>query len=141
MDIPNAAYAGPAAQVDLMGGRVDPVMVSLAGAMAWLREGTWRGLALSGGERNAAVPDIPSMAEFLPGFDITSWTVLTGPAGFPSALVAQIYAWSRRALEREDVVRKLAELGQTPWPIPRRCCRTGRRRRRCWSGRRGRAVK
>ena len=118
LDIPHVAYNGPAALVDLMGGRVDFVMFTLVGAMAGLREGKWRGLALTGGERNAAVPDIPSMAEYLPGFDITAWTVLTGPAGFPPELVAQIYGWSKRALEREDVVRKLAELGQTPWPIP-----------------------
>lgn len=117
VDIPHVAYNGPAALVDLIGGRVDLVMFTLVGAMAGLREGKWRGLALTSSERNAAVPQIPSMAEFLPGFDITAWTVLTGPAGFPPELVAQIYAWSRRALGREDVVRKLAELGQTPWPI------------------------
>ncbi|MBX9595971.1 MAG: tripartite tricarboxylate transporter substrate binding protein [Roseomonas sp.] len=117
VDIPHVAYNGPAALVDLMGGRVDLVMFTLVGAMAGLREGKWRGLALTGGERNAAAPDIPSMAEFLPGFDITAWTVLTAPAGIPPELVGQIYGWSKRALERPDVVRRLADLGQTPWPV------------------------
>jgi tripartite-type tricarboxylate transporter receptor subunit TctC len=55
------------------------------------------------------------MAEFLPGFEITSWGAVMGPAGMPPAVVERISALSKRALEDPELVARFKENGATPW--------------------------
>ncbi|NCY26543.1 MAG: tripartite tricarboxylate transporter substrate binding protein, partial [Alphaproteobacteria bacterium] len=69
----------------------------------------------TGAARSPQAPDIPTMAEFLPGFEITSWGGVMGPAGIPPAIIARINALTRQALESPDLIRRLAENGGTPW--------------------------
>ena len=92
---------------------------NFSGPIASAREGKLRALAVTGAQRNPAAPELPMLADFLPGFDITSWTGVVGPAGLPPAMVARMNALSKRALESED----LKDL------IPTRAPRPGGRRR------------
>jgi tripartite-type tricarboxylate transporter receptor subunit TctC len=55
------------------------------------------------------------MSEALPGFEITSWGAVCGPAGMPGPVVARHSAFAKRALESPDLVRGFQELGATPW--------------------------
>ena len=55
------------------------------------------------------------MSEVLPGFEITSWTCVCGPAGLPRPVVERLSALARRALESPDLVRSYQDLGATPW--------------------------
>jgi tripartite-type tricarboxylate transporter receptor subunit TctC len=57
------------------------------------------------------------MAEFLPGFDLTSWNGMVAPAGLPPALVLRIAELSHRALRNPEVVRVFTENGATPWLV------------------------
>ena len=55
------------------------------------------------------MPDVPAIAETLPGFDINSWTTLTGPAKLPPDIVARLSELSKKALESEDLKAKFLE--------------------------------
>ena len=55
------------------------------------------------------------MAEYLPGFEVVSWSGVCGPAGIPAAVVRRMSELSRRALESAEVARGYLELGATPW--------------------------
>ena len=58
---------------------------------------------------------MPTIAETLPGFDIVSWTTLTGPAKLPPDVVARLSELSKKALESEDLKAKFPDLGATAW--------------------------
>ena len=60
-----------------------------------MKGGKVKALAVTSRERHPAAPDIPTIAEFLPGFEITSWGGFCGPAGMPPAMVERIWACSR----------------------------------------------
>ncbi|WP_135469911.1 Bug family tripartite tricarboxylate transporter substrate binding protein [Crenalkalicoccus roseus] len=116
LDIQHVPYRGAApAMVDLIAGRVHFMMDNIPGALAQARQGTVRALAVTSRERSPVVPDLPSLAEFLPGFDIVSWTCLCGPAGLPPAMVRRMSGFLRQALESEDLRKAFLEQGATPW--------------------------
>jgi tripartite-type tricarboxylate transporter receptor subunit TctC len=116
VDIQHVPYrgAGPA-YPDLQAGRIHFMLDNIPGALGQAREGKVRALAVTSRERSPVVPELPALAEFLPGFDIVSWTCLCGPAGFPPAMVARMSAFSRQALESEDLRRQYLAQGATPW--------------------------
>ena len=91
---------------DLIAGRVPLACNLLSAVIAGVREGSFRALVVTSAERSPAAPDVPSMAEFLPGFDVTSWAVLADPAGLPAALVERVNALARRTLERPDLAAR-----------------------------------
>src|SRR4051794_1897789 len=89
--------AGPAL-TDLLGGRVDMLFDNLPGSLPSVRAGQIKPIAVTSRTRIAELPDVPSFAEVLPGYEITSWTAMIGPANIKSDLVAQINALTARAL-------------------------------------------
>ena len=116
VEMPVVTYRGGApALVDVLAGRVPILIDNITGPIGAVREGKLRGLATSGLQRSPAAPDLPALAEFLPGFDITSWNGVVGPAGIPPETVAQMNALTKRALESPEVVRAYTENGATPW--------------------------
>jgi len=117
VDMSLVAYRGGApALVDVMAGRVPVLFDNFSGPIGAAREGKLRALAVSGPERSPAAPELPTLAEFLPGFDVTSWNGVVAPAGLPSEMVRRMNALARRALERPEVVRNYREGGATAWP-------------------------
>jgi len=116
LDILHVPYRGGApAHLDLLAGRVHMIFDNIPQALAEAREGKVRALAVTGRERSPQAPEIPTMAEFLPGFEITSWGGVMGPAGLPRAIVERISQLTRRALEAPDLVARFRENGATPW--------------------------
>ncbi len=116
LDILHVPYRGGApAHIDLLGGRVHMIFDNIPQALQLAREGKVRGLAVTGAERSPQAPELPTMAEFLPGFEITSWGGVMGPAGMPPAIVARMNELCRQALTSPDLIRRLAENGGTPW--------------------------
>ena len=81
---------GPAL-IDLIGGQYHYNFAGLAGAMTAMRSGKVRGLAVTTPKRLAAQPDIPAVAEALPGFEIVGWYGVVGPARMPKALVTRVH--------------------------------------------------
>ena len=115
-EMPFVQYRGGApALVDLMAGQVQAIFDNLAGPFGSIRDGKVRALAVTSPERSPVLPEVPPMAEFLPGFDLTSWNGMVAPAGLPPSLVLRIAELSRRALQSPEVVRVFTENGATPW--------------------------
>lgn len=85
-------YRGTAqAVIDLMEGRIELLMGTIAPALAQIREGKMRALATTGAKRNAQLPDVPTVDEAgLPGYESGLWTALVLPAKAPAPIVARI---------------------------------------------------
>ena len=113
-------YKGSApAWQDLLAGQVDIMFDNIPGPLAMMRGGKVRGLAVTSPQRHPAVPDIPTMSEFLPGFEMISWGGICGPAGLPPAMVEKCAALTRKALESDAVKAAYDKQGATPlWMAP-----------------------
>lgn len=107
--------AGPALN-DLLGGRVDMLFDNLPGSLPSVKAGLIRPIAVTSKTRIPELPDVPAMAEFLPGYAMTSWTIMIGPAGVPAGIVERTNALVRQALADEAVKKRYAELGASVWP-------------------------
>lgn len=114
-------YKGSApAYQDLLAGQVDMMWDNIPGPLGLMRGGKMRGVAVTSKERHPAAPDIPTMAETIPGFEITSWGGLCGPAGLPPAMVEKLSALSRKALESPKVKTAFEQQGATSfWMNPK----------------------
>lgn len=108
--------AGPAL-TDLLGGRVDLLFDNLPGSLPSVRGGLIKPVAVTARKRIPELPDVPAMAEVLPGYEMTSWTTLIGPPDMKPELVAQINALTNKALADPGLKTRYAELGATPMPM------------------------
>jgi tripartite-type tricarboxylate transporter receptor subunit TctC len=107
--------AGPAL-TDLLGGRVDLLFDNLPGSLPSVRAGQVRPVAVTASARIPELPDVPAMAEVLPGYEITSWTAMIGPANMKPELVAQVNALTVKALADPWLIGRYRDLGATPMP-------------------------
>ena len=104
---------GPAL-IDLIGGQYHYNFAGLAGAMTAMRSGKVRGLAVTTPKRLAAQPDIPAVAEALPGFEIVGWYGIVGPARMPKPLVTRLHAEFVKVLRTKEISDRIAEDGAEP---------------------------
>ena len=120
LDMQHVPYRGGApAMQDLLADQVDMMFDNISGPLAQYMAGKVRALAVTSLERHPAAPDMPTMAEFHPGFQITSWGGLCGPAGLPPAMVEKVSALTRKALESENVKKTfLQQAATTVWMSP-----------------------
>jgi tripartite-type tricarboxylate transporter receptor subunit TctC len=88
----------------------DPVI----SAMAMARDGKVRPLATSAPTRLPGLPDVPALAETLPGFEMGIWVGLFAPAGTPAAVVARVDAATRAGLALPEVQARLDSIGAQP---------------------------
>jgi tripartite-type tricarboxylate transporter receptor subunit TctC len=100
----------------LLGGQLDMMFDTLASALPHVRDGKLRALAVTSPQRIGALPDMPTMAETLPGFEVGVWAGLFAPAATPRAVVDRIAAAARDALTAPELVARFAELGVAPHP-------------------------
>lgn len=101
--------AGPALN-DLSGGQVQLGFLNMAGMLPHVSAGTIRALAVSSPKRSAVLPDIPSIAETIPGFDFVEYAALVAPAGVPDEVIEKLYeaiAKAARSSAYETAITKL----------------------------------
>ena len=96
---------------DLVGGQIQLMFDNMPSALPMAKEGKIRALAVTSAQRSAAAPDIPTVAESVPGFEATSWFAMFAPAGTPAAVVAKLNAEMKRVFALPDVQDKLKTLG------------------------------
>ena len=101
---------------DLLGGRLDVMIETGTIAFAQIRGRTLRGLAVSSRQRFVLEPDIPAIAETLPGFEVMSWLGLAAPGGTPRAIVERLNREVGEILKLSDIREKLAGVGNVPMP-------------------------
>jgi tripartite-type tricarboxylate transporter receptor subunit TctC len=117
VDMQHVPYRGSApAQVDLVAGRIAMMFDNIPGTLALARDGKVRPLAVTSLKRSPVVPDVPAISEYLPGFDVISWTCICGPAGLPRPMVARLAGFTRRALESPELIQAYFNQGATAWP-------------------------
>jgi tripartite-type tricarboxylate transporter receptor subunit TctC len=107
---------GNPAQLGLLSGQVDFNFDNLATAAANIRSGKLKALAVTTAQRSSVMPDVPTVAETLPGFEIDTWWGLVAPAGTPADVVAKLNAAFTAALQSPDVKGKFAALMAEPAP-------------------------
>ena len=108
-------YKGTALAIpDLISGKVDVLFDSLPTGMPHVRDGRLRALGVTSLKRSALAPELPAIADTLPGFDSNTWFGLYGPKGLPPEIVARVNAAANEALADPEVRDKLSRLGISP---------------------------
>jgi tripartite-type tricarboxylate transporter receptor subunit TctC len=103
--------AGPAL-TDLIGGQVQGMFANPAAAIAHVRSGKLRALAVTGEKRSTIMPEVPTLAEAaLPGFEATTWWGLLAPAKTSNAIALKLNAELARALTQTEAMNRIAALG------------------------------
>jgi tripartite-type tricarboxylate transporter receptor subunit TctC len=105
-------YRGEAlALTDLLGGRLQVVFGSPAATAGYVKSGRVRALAVTSATRSEALPDIPTVAEFVPGYEASAWHGIGAPKKTPAAIVDKLNAEISAALTDPAMKSRLAELG------------------------------
>src|SRR5512147_1153816 len=105
--------SGPALTA-LLGGEYQYNFAGLQGAQTQVRAGRLRGLAVTSPRRIASLPDLPAVAEALPGFEIVGWYGVLGPARMPEPVVARLHAEFVKALNSPDMHERIVADGSEP---------------------------
>ena len=109
-------YKGaPAMLVDLMGGRIDLSFATMPSAMAHVRSGKLRGLAVTSLKRSALVPELPTIAESgLPGYEMVAWQGLLAPKATPPLLIQFLNREMVAIVQQPEVRKQLSAEGGEP---------------------------
>jgi tripartite-type tricarboxylate transporter receptor subunit TctC len=108
-------YKGSAPSIaDVMGGQVQLTFEAAAIGLQHIRSGKLRGLATTGSTRLAFAPEIPTVAETLPGFEVVNWYGMAVPAGTPREVVNRLHAELVKAMALPDVKEKMVAQGTDP---------------------------
>jgi tripartite-type tricarboxylate transporter receptor subunit TctC len=111
----HVAYRGGALAVnDLLGGQIQVLFAPLVEVVQQVRAEKLRALAITTAKRSPLLPDVPTVAETLPGYEVTLWNALLAPAKTPPEIIDRINRAAVDALRSEEVKAKLAEQGSEP---------------------------
>ncbi len=115
VEMTHIPYRGGAPAInDLIPGRVDVIFDNMPSIISHVRSGSVRGLAVTTKERVGIVPDVPTIGETVPGFDVVSWFAFFVPAKTPPEIVAKINADTNAALVYPAVKSRFEDLGAVP---------------------------
>jgi tripartite-type tricarboxylate transporter receptor subunit TctC len=107
-------YRGVApALTDLMGAQVQVMFAAMPGSIHYVRGGKLRALAVTAATRSETLPEIPTVGEFLPGFEVTLWHGIGAPKNTPSAIIDKLNNEINAALADPNMKARLADLGST----------------------------
>jgi tripartite-type tricarboxylate transporter receptor subunit TctC len=111
----NVPYRGSAPALnDLIAGSVDCMFDNLGVSMQLVKAGKLKLIAVASPRRMASLPDIPTIAETLPGFEAAAWYAIVAPPNTPAAIVAKVNAGVNEALNDFEIKKRLAELSAEP---------------------------
>lgn len=119
IEVADVAYRGqPEATNDTMAGRLSFTCADLGDALGLAREGKLRALAVSTAERSGLAPDIPAVAETLPGFGMSVWFMLGGSSALPAEVVRRLNAEMSAVMAEPELRGKLAPQGLEVRSLP-----------------------
>ena len=107
---------GGPALVDLLGGQVQVMFATMSSSIEYVRAGKLRALAVTTATRSPVLPDIPTVAEFVPGYESSFWTGVGAPRNTPADIVEKLNKEINVALADPKMRARLADLGGTPLP-------------------------
>jgi tripartite-type tricarboxylate transporter receptor subunit TctC len=115
LQITHVPYKGSApALTDLVAGQVDMMFDNLGVSLPHVKSGKLKALAVASSKRFRSLPDVPALAETLPGFEAVAWFGIVGPPKTPSAIAERVAAGVAEALRNPDVLRRLNDLSADP---------------------------
>jgi len=118
IDFIDVPYKGlPQAITDVLGGTLSFTFADLANGLAQAKGGKLRGIAVTSGKRSALAPDVPAIAEELPGYELIAWFALVAPAGTSPATVTRLHGVVDAALRKPEVASRFATLGTDVAPL------------------------
>jgi tripartite-type tricarboxylate transporter receptor subunit TctC len=116
-DMQHVPYRGDTpALTDLIGGQVQTGIVSLGGSIEFAKTGKLRALAVTTAARSEAMPDVPTVAEFVPGFEASTWYGIGAPRNTPAEIINTLSKQISASLSDPKVKARLAEVGTTVLP-------------------------
>lgn len=112
IDVTHVPYKGEGPAVsDLVGGQIQFVTPNLSAAIAFVNTGKLRALAVTSKERSAQLPNVPAVAETLPGFENLGWFGFMAPTGTPKSVISTVHADTVKALGSADLRKRITEIG------------------------------
>ena len=115
VDMVHVPYRGIALALnDLLGGQVQVTFASMPSSIAYIRAGKLRALAVTTATRPETLPDVPTVGEFVPGYEASSWYGLGAPKATPAEIVDKLNTEVNTALADPKMKARLADLGGTP---------------------------
>jgi tripartite-type tricarboxylate transporter receptor subunit TctC len=102
---------GGPAMIDVMGGHSKVLFSSLVQTTPHLRSGKLKGLGVAGAKRNPVVPDLPTVAETVPGYEATNWWGIVAPAGTPAPVVARLHKALAEVQDSPELQKQFATEG------------------------------
>ena len=118
VDIVHVPYRGLAASLtDLLGGQVQVTFASVPSSIAYIKASRLRALAITSAKRSEALPDLPTVGEFVPGYETSLWLGLGAPKGTPAEIIDTLNQETNAALSDPKIKARLADdLGGTVLP-------------------------
>jgi tripartite-type tricarboxylate transporter receptor subunit TctC len=118
VDLVGVGYRGGGpALVDLLGGQVQVMFEGALSVLQYVKAGKLRALAVTSATRSAALPDVPALGEFVPGYEATAWFGIGAPKNVPAEMVEKLNREINAGLADPKVKEQLLGLGGTPMPM------------------------
>lgn len=115
----HVAYRGGAPGLaDVLAGHIPVMIDAMSTAVPLVKSGRVRALAVTSAKRSAALPDVPAIAEAVPGYEAVGWYAMFARAGTPPSIVADLRTKVDRILSERDLLAKMDEMGAIPKPVP-----------------------
>ncbi len=117
IDMIHVPYRGDSAAVtDLLGGQVQVMFPAMSASVEYIKAGKLRALAVTTTTRSEVLPDVPTLGDYVPGYESSGWYGIGVPRGTPTEIVGKLNTEINALLAEPRVKAKLAELGATPLP-------------------------
>jgi tripartite-type tricarboxylate transporter receptor subunit TctC len=118
VDMVHVPYRGLApALTDLLGGQVQVIFSTMAGAIEYIKAGKLRALAVTTATRSEALPDVPTVGDFMPGYEATAWYGVGAPRSTPTEIVGRLNKEINAGLADAKMKARLADLGCEGMPM------------------------
>ena len=112
VDIIHVPYKGNVPAItDLLGGQTSMLFATMPTVLPHVRAGKLRALAVLGTARSPALPEVPTVAESVPGFEVSNWIAIFGPAGMPPAIIARLNAEVQKIMRSPEIQKRLENEG------------------------------
>jgi tripartite-type tricarboxylate transporter receptor subunit TctC len=118
IEVLHVPYAGGSAMmVDMLPGRIQAGVDALPNQLPHVRSGAVRALAVMSTARTPAMPEVPTLAEVIPSFDISGWTGVAAPHGTPDSIVERLNREINAGLDDPGVRKRFDEVGAVPFKL------------------------
>lgn len=118
IDMLHVPYRGSAPMVtDLLAGQVQAAFDNLPASMSYIKDGELRALAVTTPEPWPALPDIPTLAQYQPGFEASAWVAIAAPKATPAPIIETLAKAINAGIADPKIIGRIGDLGAVPFPI------------------------